>query len=237
MTWRHMLVNEYSLTIWPNADHRDMTPTKPIPTSLKIAYTAFMSVLVPVYWYFYGPTNFLYFCDVALILTLVGMWRNSPLLVSMCAVGILLPQLLWCADFVAGFGGVRLTGMTTYMFNPDSPIFLRGLSLFHGWIPFLLLYLVWRLGYDRRALVAWTVLAWALLVVCFVFMPEPMANPGLRPVNINYVWGMSDTAKQTMMPAAAWFATLLAGLPVLLFVPTHFLLRKLAPAAAGHATA
>ena len=60
---------------------------------LKLAYTAFMAVLMPVYWYYYGPTNFLYFCDVALILTLVGIWLESPLLVSMCAVGILSRRL------------------------------------------------------------------------------------------------------------------------------------------------
>ncbi|MFV0367317.1 MAG: hypothetical protein ACK5KM_02540, partial [Hyphomicrobiaceae bacterium] len=50
-----------------------------IPTWLKLAYTAFMAVLIPVYWYHYGPSNFLYFCDVALFVTLVGIWRESPL--------------------------------------------------------------------------------------------------------------------------------------------------------------
>ena len=55
---------------------------------------------------------------MALLLTLVGIWRGNALLVSMCAVGILLPQLLWVTDFAAGFAGIRLTGMTTYMFNP-----------------------------------------------------------------------------------------------------------------------
>lgn len=38
-------------------------PTRRIPLWLKIAYTAFMAVLIPVYWAHYGPTNFLYFCD------------------------------------------------------------------------------------------------------------------------------------------------------------------------------
>ena len=56
-------------------------------------------MLVPVYWYYYGPTNFLYFCDVALFITLAGIWLESPLLVSMCAVGILAPQALWVLDF------------------------------------------------------------------------------------------------------------------------------------------
>jgi hypothetical protein len=69
-----------------------MTSLRPIPVPVKLAYTAFMAVLIPVYWYFYGPTNFLYFCDLALILTLIGVWIDSPLLVSMCAVGIILPR-------------------------------------------------------------------------------------------------------------------------------------------------
>src|SRR6516165_12715400 len=55
------------------------TSTAPrVPVWLKLAYTAFMAVLVPVYLRNYGPTNFLYFCDVALIITLVGIWIESP---------------------------------------------------------------------------------------------------------------------------------------------------------------
>ena len=38
------------------------------------------------------------------------------------------------------------------MFEKERSRFLRGLSLFHGWLPFLLLYLVWGMGYDGRAL-------------------------------------------------------------------------------------
>ncbi len=70
-------------------------PAGRLPLWLKLAYTAFMAVLLPVYWANYGPTNFLYFCDVALLITLVGIWIESPLLVSMCAVGILASQALW----------------------------------------------------------------------------------------------------------------------------------------------
>src|SRR5215470_7030620 len=147
-----------------------------IPLWLKLVYSAFMAVLIPVYWSYYGPTNFLYFCDVALILTFVGIWIESPLLVSMCAVGIVLPQTVWVIDFVAHFFGVSLLGMTDYMFK-DTSVFLRGLSLFHGWIPFLLLYLVATLGYDRRALLAWTALATLLILVCFFFMPPLLYTP------------------------------------------------------------
>jgi hypothetical protein len=204
-------------------------PAGRLPLWLKLAYTAFMAVLLPVYWANYGPTNFLYFCDVALLITLVGIWIESPLLISMCAVGILASQALWVVDFLSNLIGWPLTGMTDYMFAADHSLFLRSLSLFHGWLPFLLVYLVWRLGYDRRGFPAWTGVAWILVLICFLFMPPPRPDPGLMPVNINYVWGMSDTAAQQWVPPVVWLAGLIILLPVLLYVPVHFLLRRFMP--------
>jgi hypothetical protein len=201
-----------------------------IPLWFKLAYTAFCAVLVPTYLLAYGPTNFLYFCDVALLTTLVAIWLESPLLASAPAVGILLPQLLWAIDFVASAAGFKLTGMTAYMFDANLPLFTRGLSFFHFWLPFVLAWLVWRLGYDRRAFAVWTVAAWGLLSVCYFLMPGPpvaAANPNL-PVNINYVFGMSDAAAQSFMPGPLWFALLLVGLPALIFYPTHRLLQRYA---------
>src|ERR1700761_4948727 len=72
-----------------------------IPLPVKLGFPAFMAVLVPVYLHYYGPTNFLYFCDVSLILTLIGVWTESALLISMCAVCLLLPQAFWVVDFLA----------------------------------------------------------------------------------------------------------------------------------------
>ena len=202
-----------------------------IALGLKLAYTAFMAVLVPVYWRNYGPTNFLYFCDVALIITLVGIWIESPLLISMCAVGIVASQTLWVVDFFSNLIDHPLTGLTDYMFMADRSLFLRALSLFHGWLPFLLVYLVWRLGYDWRALPAWTVIAWALVLISFFSMPPPRLDPGLIPVNIDYVWGFSDTEAQHWMPPGMWVAVLIVLLPALLYAPVHFLLHRLMPKA------
>jgi hypothetical protein len=204
-----------------------------IPLAIKLALTAFMAVLVPVYLYYYGPTNFLYFCDIALILTLLGIWPENALLISMCAVGILVGQAYWVTDLLFNAAGHSLTGMTDYMFQSDHSLFLRLLSLYHAWMPFLLVYLVWKTGYDRRALPAWTVLAWVLVLVCFFFMPPPTPNPGLTPVNIDYVWGMGDTAAQTWVPPYVWLAGLLIGLPLLVFTPTHFVLMRVMPEASG----
>jgi hypothetical protein len=202
-----------------------------IPLGVKLAFTAYMTMLVPVYWHYYGPTNFLFFCDVAMMLTLVAVWTENALLISMCCVGVLVPQAVWVIDFLATAAGFPLTGMTNYMFDSGHSLFLRLLSLFHGWLPFLLVYLVWKTGYDQRALRLWTGLAWALLLVCFFLMPAPMPNPGLTPVNINYVWGTSDTAAQTWVPPYVWLAGLLIGLPLIVFAPTHYVLRRIMPKA------
>jgi len=199
--------------------------------SLKLGFTAFMAILVPVYWAQYGPTNFLYFCDLSLFLTLLAVWTETPLFTSMAAVGILVPQIVWCLDFGLQLLGIPFLGMTAYMFDPGRPLFLRTLSLFHGWLPFLLVFLVKRLGYDRRAFWTWSGLAWAAMLVSYLFMPGPgeaSANPK-APVNINYVYGLSDTAAQTWMPEWAWLMTMLIGLPILVYLPTHRLLRRLAP--------
>jgi len=204
-------------------------PANRIPLWVKLAYTAFMAVLVPVYWYYYGPTNFLYFCDTSLLITLVGIWIESPLLVSMCAVGIIGSQTLWVVDFVLNIFGIKLTGLTDYMFMADHSLFLRGLSLFHGWLPFFLVWLVWRLGYDGRGLPAWTVVAWALILISFFSMPPPRPDPGLEPVNIDYVWGFSDTEPQHMMSPGLWVVGLMILLPLLLYVPVHLLLRRFMP--------
>jgi hypothetical protein len=193
-----------------------------------------MAVLIPTYWVNYGPTNFLYFCDMALILTWIGLWLESPLLVSMPAVGILAPQLLWAVDFALNLFGVRLTGMTDYMFNAGSPLFLRGLSLFHGWLPLLLLYLVFQLGYDRRAFLAWTALAWILMLVSYFLLPAPRPDAGLLPVNVNYVFGLSEKAAQAWLPGWAWLSLMMIGLPLAMFLPTHLALtRWRGPAAAA----
>jgi hypothetical protein len=205
-----------------------------IPLWIKLLYTGFMCVLVPYYWRAYGPTNFLYFCDVALFLALLAVWSEKGLWASMPLVGILLPQALWIVDFLGGLFGRHLVGMTAYMFDEGIPLFTRALSLFHFWLPLFLLWIVWRIGYDRRAIVGWTALAWLLMVVGYFFMPAPPAppdNPNL-PVNINYVYGLSDRAPQSWMPPWEYFGLLMVGLPLCIFLPTHLLLGWIMPSTA-----
>ncbi len=168
-----------------------------IPMAVKLGLTAFVAVLVPYYWVTYSPWNFLFFCDMALLITLAALRAESPLLVSLPAVGILVPQMLWLADLLSGS---RIVGMTGYMFDAKLPLFVRGLSSFHGWLPFLLVWGVWRLGYDRRAIWGWTIIGTGLLVIVLLRprAAAPSSHPSLA-VNLNYVYGLSDQRPQTWM--------------------------------------
>lgn len=200
--------------------------TPKIPLPVKLAYSVFVAVLVPYYWVTYSPWNFLFFCDVALLLTLVALWREDALLVSVAAVGITVPQFVWVVDFLA-VG--RVVGIASYMFDDKIPLFVRGLSSFHGWLPFVLLWAVIRLGYDRKALAVQIALTWVLLLLCYSLGPVPPApasDPNLA-VNINYVHGPGFEAAQTWMPPRLWLALLMAGLPLVCYVPTHLILRRL----------
>ncbi len=193
------------------------------PAWLKLSYTGFMAVLVPYYLYAYGPSNFLWFCDVALIVTLIAMWRNSRFLISTQAVAIVFPQLLWCADFVYGLlTGDKLIGLAQYMFDPSIPLFVRGLSLFHAWMPIMLLWLVWKNGYDRSAWRTQVGICWGVLLTAFILLSSPQTNAG----NVNKVFGWGDTP-QTVMHPLVWLAIVMAAYPLAVYIPSHLVFRRL----------
>lgn len=210
-----------------------------IPLWLKLAYTAFMAVLIPVYWTSYGPLNFLWFCDIALLLTLIAVWTESPLIASIPAVGIVFPQLIWGVDFlIALCGGGSPLGMSGYMFDDSTSLFARGLSTFHGWLPFLLIYLTMRLGYDRRAL-AWQVICcWCVLIASFLLMNASLIPTEWKTLagNLNKLQGPKDEVAQTWMPSAAWLAVLMIAYPLVIYVPSHFAFRRLLRAMAASET-
>ena len=162
-----------------------------------LAYSAFRAVMIPVYIAHYGPSNFLYFCEEAVLLVLVGLWAGMPWLVPLAAVGSILPQAVRVVDFLPTTAGHPLVGITAYMFDPGRPLYLRALSSFHGWLPVLLVFLVARLGYDRRAPACWTALATATLAVSFFPMPPPSREAGLGPVTSTTSSGRATRSRNT----------------------------------------
>src|SRR5437660_12903831 len=97
-----------------------------LPLWLKIAYTAFVAVLVPFYWRTYGPVNFLWFCDVALLVTLPALWLESPFLSSVQGVAMPAPQLCWAAESAAHLPVMHPRGLPDLLLHPSCPAFLLG---------------------------------------------------------------------------------------------------------------
>lgn len=195
-----------------------------IPLAVKVVYTAFMAVLIPVYWVHYGPTNFLYFCDAALLVTLVALWTESSYLASAQAVAITLPQALWIVDFCAyALFRRHVVDLTGYMFDAGRPLYLRALSFFHFWLPFLLLWTVARLGFHRRAWIGQSLFGIALLLASYASEPPPI-DP--RVGNLNLIHGVSATTPQTWIDPRLWLLGLMAVTVVVINLPTHLLLSR-----------
>jgi hypothetical protein len=122
---------------------------------------------------------------------------------------------VWILDFLLGLvSGESSLGLAAYMFDPRLSLFLRTLSLFHLVLPPLLLWLVFRLGYDHRAWAVQTLVAWIVLPLCY-FFTAPSAN-------INWVFGPGEKP-QTWMPPSLYFLLVMAFFPLGIYLPTHLL--------------
>src|SRR5437867_4045459 len=105
------------------------------PRWVKIMHSAFVVVLFPTYWRQYGPGNFLWFSDVALLTSVPALWFESSLLASTQASGVVVLESLWLVDFAAGLIAKKYPiGLASYMVDRRIPRFVRALSLVHRWL-------------------------------------------------------------------------------------------------------
>ena len=143
---------------------------------------------------------------------LAALWSESPLLNSMMAIGVLPFEIVWVYDLLTGS---RLLGMVSYMFEAERPLYLRGLSLFHVILPVIMILLLRSLGYDRRALLAQTLLTWIVLPVTYV-VTDPADN-------VNLVFGFREP--QGAIPPLLYLALEMILVPVVVLWPTHLVLQ------------
>ena len=190
-----------------------------IALSLKLTYSIFVAWVIPIYWKQYGPANYLWFSDVALILLVPALWLESKLFFSALAVSVVLLELLWNVDFfVRLLTRSQLVGLSDYMFDSTISRSIRALSLFHVLLPAILIWYVYRLGYDSRAFLVQTFSAWVVLLLSF-FLTKPKDN-------INWVYGFGKKP-QTRVPKVIHLLLLMLGLPVLVYLPSHLVLKRL----------
>jgi hypothetical protein len=195
------------------------TPTK-FPAWIRCAVVVWLAVWIPAYWRTWGAANFIHLCDVAVILTCVGVLTNSALLISSQAVSSLLVDAVWALD--AGwrfFRGRALLGEADYLFDAHYPLWVRLLSFFHVAIPVLVLWALHRTGYDRRG--------WALQ--CGIALPLFIAARFTAPAtNINYAF-VDPFIHRQWGPAPMHVLISWLFMAFVVYLPTHLLLRRLFP--------
>jgi hypothetical protein len=190
-----------------------------IPLGLKVAYTIFVCALVPIYWRQYGPTNFLWFSDIALLALVPALWLENTLLVSMVAISVMFFEALWNIDFFFRLTtGKSLIGLSAYMFDPRISLFIRGLSGFHIVVPLLLLWMLHQLGYDQRAFLWQTIVALVVLPLSYL-----VSN---TQENVNWVYGFGQNP-QRILPAPLFVMLLMLLFPLAVYLPTHLLFARI----------
>lgn len=187
---------------------------------MRVLFTVLVAVVVPVYLVKYGPANFLWFSDIGLLGIFAALWLEHRLLGSMMALAVLLPETLWLVSFVTGAIARErgVTTLATYMFDTRISFFLRALSgAFHLALLPGALWLLYYLGYDERAFVAQTMLAWVVLPATLWLAPPEK--------NVNWVRGIGHPPRRRM-PLPLHFALVMLTYPLLVYLPEHWLLTR-----------
>jgi hypothetical protein len=197
----------------PAAKTREMQ----VPRVARWGAVVWMIIWAPAYWHAWGFANFLHLCDLAVLLTCVGLWTGNSLLLSSQAVSSILVDLLWTVEAAWELFTKRpLIGGAEYLFDPHVALWIRLLSLFHVVLPPLLLWALWRTGYDRRG--------WGLqtLIALAAFMAARFTNPA---ANINYAFHDPFWRRQ-LGPAPVHVLLSVAALAIVVYLPTHLILRR-----------
>jgi hypothetical protein len=187
---------------------------------LRWAALAWLAVYLPSYGLAYGFANFLFLCNLTVILVAVGILCCSRLLLSSQAVAVLVIGTLWTVDVASRLlTGSHLIGGTEYMWESRWPLFTRLLSLYHLVLPTLLIVVLRRVGYDRRGLFLQSSIAVVAVAVGRLLGPE---------ANVNYAF-VDPVLKRTWGGPVAHMAVIAGALVLVVYPLTHVLLVRLCP--------
>jgi len=135
------------------------------------------------------------------------------------ALAVVFLELVWNVDFFVRLAsGNSLIGLSAYMFDPKIPLFIRGFSCFHILLPIVLIWTLYRLGYDRRAWL-WQILATAVVLPLSYLFSNPREN-------VNWVYGFGEKP-QIIMPGPLFVIVLMVAFPIVIYLPMHFLFGRI----------
>jgi hypothetical protein len=193
------------------------SPIYPLPAWARWTAIIWLAFWVPTYLYYWGPSSFLFLCDLAVLLACVGIWTSNALLLSSQALSSLVVDAAWVADVAWKLlFGRHLIGGTEYFFDLHYPLVVRLMSTFHIVLPIVLLLSLRRTGYDARALRLQSLIAMAALIASRFSSPQRNINFAFTDPFFGRSWG----------PAPVHLAVILAPLILLIYVPTHIILKR-----------
>lgn len=215
-----------SMPAQSDASYHDLPPdvrTGKFPAPLRWGSVIWLAIWIPAYWRTWGAVNFLHFCDIAVVLTCVGFIFDSTLLISSQAVASLLVDATWIADVSWKIlFGHYLIGGAEYMTDSHYALWVRLLSLFHVVMPVLLLWAIWRYGYDRRGLPLQLAIAFAAFVASRFTKSSLNMNYAFTDPFFHRQWG----------PAPTHVLVIFAFMLFVVYLPAHLALVKFARMAA-----
>ncbi len=198
---------------------RDLAPVSGIPLWIKIFMLAWVVAWIPIYTHYYGWTDFLHLSDIAIAITAIGLWFESPVLLTSQAISTLIAESIWTFDvaWAAVTGHILIPGVE-YLWETKYPLWLRLMTFYHLWLTALLVWAVWRVGYHRRALKLQMGIATAAIVAGRLW--------GSRENNINFCFRDPFFGRQ-WGPAPVHIFVMVVGATAIGYLPVDWLLRKL----------
>src|SRR5271170_1892105 len=211
------VINQKMLTTSP-------APRQKIPDWFRYLALISLALWFAAYWRAWGPANFLHLCDIAVILTSIGLCANNALLISSQAISSVLIDIVWTLDAAARLiFGRHLIGGTEYLFDATTPLWARLLSLFHIVLPFILLWSLSRLGYDRRAWKLQSAILLPVLIASRFVAPDQNLNFAVKDPFLHRSYGTAPTH----------LTITFLFLVFVVYFPTHLLFTRLFPPPAG----
>jgi hypothetical protein len=198
---------------WPAKRRGEWRRAGRVYQAVAIAYFLWMLYWFPVALLIHGPSNFLWLCNISQFLCLYALWTRHRLIASSQAGVVCIVGAVWTADFTLGLlTGGQTAVFTQYMWVEETPLMARVSSLYHIFLPVLVIYLIYTLGYDRRAPWVQTGIGSVALLLTILLTGEGSnINAVYSPLNFELVWA----------PHWVYVLLLFPAYPLIIYWPGH----------------
>lgn len=164
----------------------------------------------------YNPGHLLWFCDIAVLLTAMGLLFRSRMLLTAQLTAVVLFHAVWNFDFWSTLVfGYEPIGATSYMFYADLGLLEKSLSLLtHLFIVPIALFGVYILGAPKKAwILQWGQTSLIFLLTYLFTVPEE---------NINRMFGVEIVGVSPVSISPILYYVLMVTLPPFaIYLPTN----------------